>query len=566
MPAHENTWSDYVALLRRRWRPTFAVAALVALGTIFVAYTLPAVYESSAMILIEQQGVPEDYIQSTVNAYAEQLLQTIYQRVTAAPKVAESIDRLDLYPDKRSLVPEEELILEFRDNTEMTPQNVTSVHSRTGREAIVTFGFLISFRHEDAQKARDVAQELADRFVSENAALRSEAAARTSAFLDTEAAGIEQELAQNGERIASFKEKNENNLPDDQDVNLRTWERLRDELNDVENRRREVREEVALLNTDLADTPRYRPVLDETGDPVLGGIDRLAEAQQELIRLRGRYSENHPEIIALKREIAALSASPVNDASFAENLRKELETKRNELAAARQIYSQNHPDVVNLQRTVLSLEAQLSDLEASFASTPSAGAAAPNNPLYLQLQTRLRTSEGELVDLNRRRQNLISRIDDLDRRRVLAPQVERAYAALTQERDVLLERFRELRNLGAEAAMGQALEAGQSGQRLKIVEPARVPASPVSPNRVSLSLLGIVLAIALGLGVASLAEAMDTKVRGRRDILQLLEAPPMGVIPYVESRNDTITRISINTTMSAAFLVALAYVVATVMS
>jgi uncharacterized protein involved in exopolysaccharide biosynthesis len=518
------------------------------------------------MILIEQQGVPEDYVQTTVNAYAEQLLQTIYQRVTAAADVVELIDRLDLYPDDRGTVPEEELILRFRDSTEMSPQNVTSVHMRTGREAIVTFGFVISFQHEVPRKARDVAQDLADRFVAENVTLRSEAAARTTAFLDTETAGIEQELARNAERIADFKEKNENNLPENQEVNLRTWERLRDELNEVENRRREVREEIALLETDIANTPRYRPVLDDTGDPVLGGIDRLGEAQQELIRLRGRYSESHPEIIALRREIAALSASPVNDASLAENLRTELEAKRNELAATRQVYSENHPDVINLRRTVASLESQLADLESRSGSYPSAGLAAPNNPLYLQLRTQSRSAEGELADLNRQRKDLVSRIDVLDRRRVLAPQVERAYAALTQEREVLLERFHEVRNLEAEAAMGQALEAGQSGQRLRIVEPARVPAIPVSPNRVSLSLLGVVLAIALGLGVASIAEAMDTKVRGRRDIYQLLQAPPIAIIPYVETRGDTIRRVSLNAAMVAIFLTALAVVIATVVS
>ena len=101
----EKTWADYVALLRRRWRATLCVFAFVALGAVFVAYSLPAVYESSATILIEQQGIPTDFVETTVNAYAEQLLQTIYQRVASATKVAEMIRALDLYPDDRDVLP-----------------------------------------------------------------------------------------------------------------------------------------------------------------------------------------------------------------------------------------------------------------------------------------------------------------------------------------------------------------------------------------------------------------------------------------------------------------------------
>ena len=110
----DNSWSDYVSILRRRWRLTLAAVLLVSLGTIYVAYTLPAVYESSAAILIEQQGIPTDFVQTTVNSYAEQLLQTIYQRVVAGPKVAELIQEFDLYPEERGLVPEEELLLRFQ--------------------------------------------------------------------------------------------------------------------------------------------------------------------------------------------------------------------------------------------------------------------------------------------------------------------------------------------------------------------------------------------------------------------------------------------------------------------
>ena len=558
----EHTWSDYVGLLRRRWRPTTIAALAIALGIIYIAYTLPPLYESSATILIEEQGIPTDYVQTTVNAYEEQLLQTIYQRVVATANVLDFVEKFDLYPEERTALPEDELIELFRDHVDMAPQNVTTVHARTGRETIVTYGFETLFRYPDASKARDVAQEIAERFVSSNSDLRKESAARTTAFLDSESRELEDQLARVAEKIAEFKELNANNLPEDQDVNLRTWERLREELTGVEQRLRETRELRTILAAELVDIPRFRPVIGGSEDPVLGGVDRLAEAQQELIRLRGRYSEEHPEIIRLRREISILGAGPGNQASLAERLRSDLEIRRQELALARNSYSENHPDVVRLREQVNALEAQLRETQASGQTAR----ARPNNPAYIQQRTRISTADAEIADLSGRRVELDGRVTRLDRLRAAAPQVEREYSELTQERELLLERYRELRGMGSEAALGEALETGQSGARLTIVEPARIPSSPVSPNRISLSFLGIVLALAIGLGIASLTEAMDTTVRGKQDIEDLLDMPPIGIIPLVENSKDAMKRRTANLAMGIGAIGAFALVFSAVLT
>lgn len=559
--APDNTWSDYVALLRRRWRPTFVVTASIALGTIYLAYSLPAVYQSSTTILIEDQGIPTDMVQTTIDSYAEQRLQTLYQRVTVSQLVLQMIDEFDLYNKDRGTLPDQELIELFRDNTEMVPQNVESVNARTGREAIITYGFTISFSDSNPLTARNVAQELADRFVSENSVLRQEMAERTTKFLDSEAEGIEQMLASLAARIADFKESNTGNLPEDQAANMVAWERSKAELTKVESDLRAARETKSLLESEMIDTPRYRPVLDESGEPILGGIERLSEAQQELVRLRGRYSDNHPDIINLQREIAALSASPENRAGLAEQIREDLTVRRKELSTARARYSDDHPDVIRLERSVAALEDQLASIDATTLAQ-----ARPNNPAYLQLQTRISTLEAEVYDLSNRRGRLVSRIDELERRRIRAPQIERQFSELEQERELLIERYRDLRGLGSEAALGRALEAGQSGERLAIVERARVPSSPVSPNRISLSFLGIVFAIAAGLGLAGLADAMDTKVRGRQDVYHLLDAPPIGIIPYVENKGDTLRRIGLNVGTGIVTLAAVAVVVRAVVN
>src|SRR5690606_37679400 len=271
------------------------------------------------------------------------------------------------------------------------------------------------------------------------------------------------------ERIAQFKEENSGNLPEDQPVNLQMWTRAREDLTRVEEQLREARERQALLESELVETPRFRPVLDASGEPILGGANRLAEAQEELIRLRGRYNDNHPDVVALRREIATLSSGPINQANLAEQLRAQLAARRQELAAARETYSSNHPDVVSLTRSVQALEEEL----ASVGSAGPTGTAQPNNPAYIQLATRIETAREEISDLTRLRNELSDRIAELELLRAKAPQVEREYNALEHERELLLVQYQELRSREGQAAVAQNLETGNSGERLTIIEPPR---------------------------------------------------------------------------------------------
>jgi polysaccharide biosynthesis transport protein len=555
MQAQDMTTSDYAGILRRRGRPALLAGMFVAFSAIYLAYYLPAVYESSATILIEQQEIPEELVQTTITGYADERLQMVRQRVFATPRIADIISRLDLYPEDRANIEIDDLTDTFRENSAVVPLSVDAAYVGRGRTANITYAFELSFRYPDPVKARDVAQELSSLWLAENEALRAESAARTARFIDAEVERMEARLAESQSRLAEFKERYSGTLPDDFLLNLRTQERLSAELTAVENDLRATRERKDLLEGELAETPRFRPVLSDTGEPVLGGADRLAMLQQELIIARGRYSDNHPDVVRLRREIAALSDEAGSHSSLAQQLRASLEANRRELAVARDTFSPSHPDVLRLQRTVTSLENQLAELEltAGGLSPPSQAA----NPPYLQLQTRIRTAGAELQDLTRRRADLVARLSDIDRRIAQSPQVEREYSGLAREHDVLQDQYRNLRAKQSRAGLAESLEEGGTGERLTIIDPPRVPTSPVQPNRAALSFLGIVLAIALGLGVASLIESGDSTVRGRRDVQALLDMPPIAVIPFIETRADTRKRILLNAMVVLVAIVAM---------
>jgi polysaccharide biosynthesis transport protein len=535
MQAQDMTLSDYGGILRRRWRPALLAGMLVAFLAIYIAYQLPAVYESSATILIEQQEIPEELVPSTITGYADERLQSVRQRVLATPRVAEIIQALDLYADQRTSVTLEDLASIFRENTSVESLSANAAYVGRGRTANITYAFQVSFRYSNPIKTRDVVQEIARTWLAENEALRAETAARTARFLDVEVERIEERLAESQERLAEYKERHAGSLPDDVLVNLRAQERLSTELTTVENQLRATQERKALLEGELAETPRFRPVLSESGEPVLGGADRLAMLQQELITARGRYSDSHPDVIRLRREIAALSDESGSQGSLGQQLRASLESNRRELDIALETFSPDHPDVLRLQRTISSLETQLSELGRAGGAGLSAQA---NNPPYLQLQTRIRTADAELQDLGRRRAELVARLRDIDRHLAQSPQVEREYSSIARNHESLLEEYRNVRAKQSRAGLAESLEEGGTGERLRIIEPPFVPTSPIQPNRASLSFLGVVFALAVFLGLASLLESADTTVRGRRDVTALLEMPPLAIIPLIENSAD----------------------------
>ena len=79
------------------------------------------------------------------------------------------------------------------------------------------------------------------------------------------------------------------------------------------------------------------------------------------------------------------------------------------------------------------------------------------------------------------------------------------------------------------------MERRQIGEQFKIIDGARLPERPISPNRLQINLLGIIAGLALGLGLAALLEYRDTSVKSDDDVVTALALPVLAVIPLMTS-------------------------------
>src|SRR5271169_3784934 len=96
-------WDEYwnVAFRRRWWilLPMFLVW-----GAVWGAsWLMPSSYQSEALILVEQQKVPDQYVVPNVTANLQGRLQNMSQQILSRTRLQATIDRFHLYPQPRGL-------------------------------------------------------------------------------------------------------------------------------------------------------------------------------------------------------------------------------------------------------------------------------------------------------------------------------------------------------------------------------------------------------------------------------------------------------------------------------
>ncbi len=528
---------DLRTKIRRYWRRRGMILLVVGVGmaaTVAVALLLPSTYTSGATILIEQQEIPQELVRSAVTSFADQRIQVISQRVMTTQNLLSLIDRYKLYPDIRESKPREVLLQTMRNDISMRMISADVIDPRSGRPMQATIAFSVNYQSHSPDLAVKVANDLTSLYLNENLTSRSQMAEQTSSFFAEEAARQQARIAELDKKLSDFKQKNEDRLPENQQLNIQVSERTEMDLRDAENRIAAIDSQRVLLEAQLAEINPTMQVYSDTGLRVMNTEDRLKALKSQLAGYKARYAPDHPDIINAEREVEGLEKQVKADDGTSD-VARQLEDAKAQLARAQEKYAPEHPDVVRLTHQVQALQATVAAAPATSKARERTHA---DNPPFIQVKGQLDALDVDHEAAIKKRDDLRAKLDDYERRLAQEPAVERQYRELARDLESAQLKYQEIRSKETEVQVSQNLESEHKGERFTMIEPPLPPEKPISPNRFLILVMGFVLSLGAGVGVAMLRDALDLSIRGVQDIRSMLNVPPLAAVPLIATRAE----------------------------
>jgi uncharacterized protein involved in exopolysaccharide biosynthesis len=272
----------YWELFKRRFLYFLIPFVLIASIGIAVALIWPATYLAEGKILVQSQQIPTELVRSTVTSAAQERIQVIEQRLMTRDNLIAIIDKFQLFSNQRNLMSATQLVEMMKKKTTIATVNQAISFSR--RSDNPTIVFTVGFEDVDPTVAARVANELVTRILDEDIRDRTSRAKDTTKFLSREVERLQAENAAIDAKIAQAKESQ---LP--------------------------------------------------TSSGVGSGSDPLAQLKAEYLQKSAIYSNNHPLMKALKRQIDAtekLAVPATTNQIGLEGLQAQQESNQKSLEAA----------------------------------------------------------------------------------------------------------------------------------------------------------------------------------------------------------------------------------------
>jgi polysaccharide biosynthesis transport protein len=112
------------------------------------------------------------------------------------------------------------------------------------------------------------------------------------------------------------------------------------------------------------------------------------------------------------------------------------------------------------------------------------------------------------------------------------------YSSLKRDADSNRQLYQDLQQRVKEAGVS----AGLRSSNIRVVDIARPPTGPISPNEQRSLMLGFILGLGLGIGLALVIESFDNTVRSMEELSAISTLPSLGTIPLQLSNNGNLRK------------------------
>lgn len=471
-----------VAILRATWRRRWvgvAVAWAVAVVGAIVVARLPERYEASARIYVDTQSVLKPLmsglaVQPDINQQISMLARTMITRPNVEKLARMSdLDHLAATPGDR-----ERLI----DGLMKTIQL-----SGGGRENL----YNVSYRDTKPERAKLVVQNLVSLFVESGLGDKRRDTEGARKFIDEQIKAYEVRLEEAENRVKEFKLRHLGMFDGGGKDYFGRIAALTEELAKLRVELRVAEQSRDSLKRGLADEePNLLAEVPATANITVPELDTRIDAQRrQLDELLRRYTDEHPDVAATRRMIAALE----------EQRRQELEARRRAAAKAQ-------------------------------AKSPAA-----TNPVFQRIKIAMAEADSNVAALRARVNETQSRLAELRAAAGRIPQIEAEMAQLNRDYEIIKRNYDALVARREQAAISEDVDANAKLAEFRVIDPPRVAPTPVFPHRLALIPVVLLAAIAAGVlaafAVAQIFPTFDS-VRALRNVTQ---RPVLGSVSVVVS-------------------------------
>lgn len=492
IPGKKYAPEDFLEIAwRRRWM-VVTPFVLVALGTFIWSQTLPNLYRSRAVVLVVAPQVPLNYVRPTVTDPLEKRLSAMQQEILSYARLQAMIEEFDLYPELRQQTIMDEVVAQMR-------RDISVIPGRAARRQEPT-SFEVSFQYTNPRTAMVVADRLASLFVQRNTETRVVQADSTTQFLEDQLAAARQKLQDHEAKLEAFRRANAGRLPTEVQSNIQMMQAAQNDLQALNASINADRDRQLVIQRTISDEMTLGAMAARTGGAGASIDDgsaaaQLSTAEAQLAALSLRLKDSHPDIRNLKRRIEELKKAAADEA-----LRRPVSDGVPPLST--------NPTELVRQKRIAGLRAE-----------------------YESLERRIEASRQQAAQLQATMTGYRARLE-------AAPALESEQTQLMRDYETLNQAYSSLLLKSQEAKVAANLEERQVGELFRIIDSARMPEKPHSPNRVRVNIIGALAGLGFGLGLAGLLEYKDRSVRTEDDVVLALALPVLALVPTMMTSTE----------------------------
>ena len=273
------------------------------------------------------------------------------------------------------------------------------------------------------------------------------------------------------------------------------------------------------------------PDEEQTNLNLLTGANAQLEAATQALS-RAQQDKSFAESM-LTQQLASWQASQAGQNP--ETLEQQLSTLQTQLIALQAKYTDDHPDVIKLKGDIANLNKKIAEVDAQrkTAGTEKSSHPATEPATIQQLRAQIHQYDQVIKERSAQQEDIQKQIKIYESRVQSSPAVEQEYKQLTRDYQTALDFYNGLLKERDQTAMAADLDRRQQGEQFRILDPANLPEKPSFPQLKLFAAGGAAGGLGLAFGLALLFEMQDTSLHSEREVEAALHLPVLAMLPVI---------------------------------